>query len=485
MGNEETTLTHHRPSKDEPHVAFVPIKAKVLRMGLYIKIEGSWFSHPFPTNSFKIKTTKELETLRGLTKVKLFFDPERSDPEEMWLTEQDHPALEPSGVGDDSPPPSVPEVAESSEDSSPETGILLDDFEAPSEEAIYRKMAQHEAFQAYQSHLQQLNQQFQAVVKDGKQMIQDAVSGRPRGVRTAQKIIENLLNILGEQEQSRALLNLMGSEDVSEEFFLHAFNVCSLSLMVANDLELKQEEKERLALGALFHDIGELKFPAEKLLRKGAMGPAELRSFLSAHPKYGVETVEKLPNFHYDAVDIVRQHHERMNGAGYPFGKKGDQISKLAKIVMVADEYDELCHNPDPSRSMAPPDALSHLYVKCRHTLWQDAVVALIRQLGVYPPGSLVQLNNQKIGIVTSVNFEQRLRPIILVYDDQSSPDEPIVLNLAQEDESLSIVTSIRPIDLSPKIRECLNPRKIISYFPSSSTPEFNVETFSRAAAAE
>ena len=240
-----------------------------------------------------------------------------------------------------------------------------------------------------------------------------------------------------------------------------------------------------LALGALFHDIGELKFPAEKLLRKGSMGPAELRSFLSAHPKYGVETVEKLPNFHYDAVDIVRQHHERLNGTGYPSGKKGDQISKLAKIVMVADEYDELCHNPDPSRSMAPPDALAHLYVKCRHTLWQDAVVALIRQLGVYPPGSLVQLNNQKIGIVTSVNFEQRLRPIILVYDDQSSPDEPIVLNLAQEDESLSIVTSIRPIDLSPKIRECLNPRKIISYFPSSSTPDLNVESLSRSAASE
>ena len=166
-----------------------------------------------------------------------------------------------------------------------------------------------------------------------------------------------------------------------------------------------------------------------------------------------METVEKLPNFHYDAVDIVRQHHERLNGSGYPSGKKGDQISKLAKIVMVADEYDELCHHPDPSRSMAPPDALSHLYVKCRHTLWQDAVVALIRQLGVYPPGSLVQLNNQKIGIVTSVNFEQRLRPIILVYDDQGSPDEPIVLNLAEEDESLAIVTSIRPIDLSPNIR--------------------------------
>ncbi|MDR4495478.1 MAG: HD-GYP domain-containing protein [Nitrospirales bacterium] len=482
MGNEDVDRTQHRRSKDDQYVAFVPIKSEVLRIGLYIKIEGSWFSHPFPTNSFKIKTTKELETLRGLTKVKLFFDPERSDPEEMWLAERAPLSHETPEIMNDSPPSTLPEASNAPEDDSSEPETSPDNPEDLPEDPIVRKVAQHEAFQIYQAHLQHVTQQFQAVVKEGKQMIQDAVSGRARGVRTAQKIIENLFEILGEQEQSRALLNLMGSDDANEEFFLHAFNVCSLSLMIANDLELKQEEKERLALGALFHDIGELKFPVEKLLRKGTMSPAELRTFLSAHPKYGVEIVEKLPNFHYDAVNIVRQHHERLNGSGFPSGKKDDQISKLAKIVMVADEYDELCHHPDPSRSMAPPDALSYLYVKCRHTLWQDAVVALIRQLGVYPPGSLVQLNNQKVGIVTSVNFEQRLRPIILVYDDQSSPDEPIVLNLAEEDDSLSIVTSIRPMDLSPKIRECLNPRKIISYFPSSSTLELNVENLAKAA---
>jgi len=62
---------------------FVPLNlnSNALRLGLYIKIEGSWFSHPFPTNSFKIKTAQELKTIQGLTKVKLFFDPDRSDPE--------------------------------------------------------------------------------------------------------------------------------------------------------------------------------------------------------------------------------------------------------------------------------------------------------------------------------------------------------------------------------------------------------------------
>lgn len=460
-------------------MAFVPIHKDVLRIGHYIKIEGSWFSHPFPTNSFKIKTTKELDTLRGLTKVKLFFDPDRSDPEGMEEGEEEKgsPELaEPSAQASDFDVPAPSPEDERSAD----PGISEDTPVDP----ISRKMAQREAFQAYQEHLQHVSEQFQTVVKEGKQMIQDAVAGRPRGIKTAQKIISHLLNILGEEQQSRALLNLMGSDDTNEEFFLHALNVCSLSLMIASDLELKQEEKERLALGALFHDIGELKFPAETLMRKGSMSPTELRTFLTAHPKHGVEIIEKIPNTHYESIDIIRQHHERLNGTGFPSGKKGEQISKLAKIVMVADEYDELCHHPDPNRSMIPSDALSFLYVKCRHTLWQDAVVALIRQLGVYPPGSLVQLSNQKLGIVTSVNFEQRLRPIILVYDDQGSPDEPIVLNLAEEEESLSIISSIRPLDLSPKIRECLNPRKIISYFPSSVSPQIHADTLTKATAA-
>jgi len=81
-------------------------------------------------------------------------------------------------------------------------------------------------------------------------------------------------------------------------------------------------------------------------------------------------------------------------------------------------------------------------------------------------------LSNQKIGIVTSVNLENRLRPIILVYDEQASTEEPIVLNLAEEEDSLTIVEAIRPGDLAPQIRECLNPRRMISYFPSNTPVE-------------
>lgn len=448
---------------------FVPLHSNALRPGLYIKIEGSWFSHPFPTNSFKIKTAKELETLQGLTKVKLYFDPDRSDPEwgqsestEASVREPAQDTVEPDlNPSDDSFPP-APTI--SVEENDPE-------------DLIQRKLAQHQAFHTYQEHLQKVGSQFHEVVQEAKHIMQDVISGRPRGLRTAQKIVGDLYEILGVADNSRALLNLIASNESNEEFFLHALNVCSLSLMVGQDLGFSREDTEKLALGALFHDVGELKYPAEQLLRKGVMSPSELKGFLCSHPKYGVEMVNKLPNFPYEAIEVIRHHHERLNGSGYPTGRKDDHISMFAKIVMVVDEYDELCHHPDPARSLIPAEALSYLYVKCRHTLWYDAIVSLIRQLGVYPPGSLVRLSNQKIGIVTSVNLANRLRPIILVYDEHTSPEEPIVLNLAEEDEALCIVNAIRPVDLSPKIRECLNPRRIISYFPSVASAESGVGT--------
>ena len=455
-------------------MAFVPLDPSALRIGLFIKIEGSWFSHPFPTNSFKITAAKDIETLEGLKKVKLFVDIDRSDPEpDATTASEESPPQERSKFFADEEP--VAQEASDEHDSSIPTEDVSEaeaEPEEPVQDPMERKIAQHEAFQEYQSHLQEVESQFQEVLQEAKQSVQDVVAGRPRGLRTAQKIVGNLHDLLEGSENSRALLNLIGSNETNDEFFFHATNVSSLSMMVGLDLGLSRQDNEKLALGAFFHDVGELNYPAAELLRKGFMAQGELKKFQQTHPKNGAEMVEKIANFPYEAVDVIRQHHERLNGSGQPSGKKDEQISTFAKIVMVVDLYDELCHHPDPTRSLSPPAALSYLYVKCKQTLWQDAVVSLIKQLGVYPPGSLVQLSTQKTGIVTSVNFDNRLRPVILVYDEYASSNEPIVLNLAEEDNSLTIIASIPPGDLSPKIREALNPRRMISYFPSNSPIE-------------
>ena len=148
---------------------FVPLQPCALRLGLFIKIDGSWVSHPFPTNTFKIKSSKDLETLRGLTNVTLFFDPGRSDPESV---QSEQPAsLVPEPELEPNPDP----VSSSLQEPDPPEKKIHED-------SIQRKVVQFEAFRTYQEHLQKVGSQFQEVVQEGKHMLQDVISGRPRGI---------------------------------------------------------------------------------------------------------------------------------------------------------------------------------------------------------------------------------------------------------------------------------------------------------------
>ena len=425
-------------------MAFKEITAEELRIGLYLKLEGSWFSHPFPTNTFKVTTRKELETLRGLKKVKILFDPDKSDSE---------------GTGEDE--------GNSSDVQTESRAAELEADAAEQEDLVQQKIELQEDYRTYQEQLQKVEKEYKEVLREGKVMLQDLSSGSPRGLTTAKKMVGSLNDILVDNDSSRALMNLMGSNDTGEEFLLHSLNVCTLSILIARDLGLKRHEIEKLAMGAMLHDIGELKYSGEMLLKKSRSTSAETKAILKKHPRYGKDTLSSFPAFPHECLDIILQHHERLNGTGYPSGLKDSGITQYAKIVMVADAYDELCNHPDPLRCRTPSEALSQLYTKERTSLWNDAVVTLIRQLGVYPPGSLVALTNGAMGLVTSVNMEARLRPIVMVYCPDIPKEEAMVLDLSREEE-ISIKEALRPRELAPEVRDYLNPRRIISYYPSN-----------------
>ena len=440
-------------------MGFQPITAAELRIGLFIKIEGSWFSHPFPTNTFKIKFQKDLETLRGLRKVKLHYDPDRSDPEGV-VSEN-----EPSGRSDIA-------SSESSEHPDTQADETPEDAQASAtQNLVDQKVELKKDFQRYQEQLKKVEDDYRDVLREGKVMLHDISGGNARGLMTAKKMVGSLNDILVSNDSSRALMNLMGSQETSEEFLMHALNVATLSILIARDLGVRRHEIEKIAVGAMLHDIGELKYSGEMLLKKSSASSGETKAILKKHTKYGKDMLAAFPNFPHESLDIIYQHHERLNGSGYPLGVRESSINFYAKIVMVADEYDELCNNPDPAKCLTPSEALSFLYAKQRGVLWHDAIVTLVRQLGVYPPGSLVALSDGSIGLVTSVNMEARLRPIIMVYSQDIPKEEAMVIDLTQH-EHLSIKESIRPKELSPEIRDYLNPRRVISYYPSSPDPE-------------
>ena len=131
---------------------------------------------------------------------------------------------------------------------------------------------------------------------------------------------------------------------------------------------------------------------------------------------------------------------------------------------MVADAYDELCNNPQSEKSLTPYEAISRIYAKRQDEFWEKAVLALIQNLGVYPPSSIVEMSDGVFGMVTRINLLDRMRPTVMLYNADIPREEAIIVDLQQE-PSVTIKLSLRPRDVPREIWKYLNPRGMISYF--------------------
>jgi hypothetical protein len=166
-------------------------------------------------------------------------------------------------------------------------------------------------------------------------------------------------------------------------------------------------------------------------------------------------------------MDIVYQHHERCDGRGYPRQLKSNEISRLTKILTVADCYDGLINRHDPQKSLTPYQALSYMFTKYSAVLDKESLSVFIRCMGVYPPGTIVVLNGDQIGMVVSVNLANVLAPSIVLYDPQIPKKEALIIDLDSEID-FKISSSIHPGKLPKEIFDYLSPRSRITYFVES-----------------
>ena len=334
-----------------------------------------------------------------------------------------------------------------------------------------------------------------------KMALKRMFEGEGIGLKIAHQVIEDLLKALGNQETAGALIDLFGSMDAEDPFFTHAFNVCMLSLLIGQEFDLDQSEFSALGLGALLHDIGKLSSPGPIVEGRYSGTKTKNPDWLQ-HCQRGKEQVERFKGIPPASLDIIYHHHERLNGTGVPQGLKGNKISFLAKIVMVADEYDHLCHQQDSSNNLSPAQGLSHLFhreIVALNTkqsgesdpwfldgelppngapasgpdfhstvpketasgLSGDVFIALVKTLGVYPPGSIVELTNGTLGLVTGVNFEKRTKPPIMLYNPDLPQADAKTFDLAEE-KTLHIVKSIPLQHVPTNVREYLYAERFV-----------------------
>jgi HD-GYP domain-containing protein (c-di-GMP phosphodiesterase class II) len=207
-----------------------------------------------------------------------------------------------------------------------------------------------------------------------------------------------------------------------------AFNTCIYSLVLGQLLGFSHSQLENLGISGLLHDMGKVSIPEEILYKEGKLTDEEL-IIVQSHSQAGRDILLASGFFSIGTVDVAYGHHENLDGSGYPRGLQGDQLSMHCKIVGVVDKYDAIT-------SLMPfRPAHDHIKAVCilnnlvkENKIDGKLAAQLISYLGIYPPGTIVELTSKEVGIVINSDPRHRLRPqILLVRDAHKEPCQRIV----------------------------------------------------------
>jgi len=219
-----------------------------------------------------------------------------------------------------------------------------------------------------------------------------------------------------------ALVWLAKMHEDDAHTYQHVVKSSIWALVFGRHLGLEKSLLKTLAMGVLLSHIGKTRLPTELLeVERNPEGfDKESLNTYREYVAHGVEILEAMDSLPAGVVAIARFHKERHNGSGFPQGLTGDRIPLLAKIAGLVDYYQELITPRDAALGMSPLEAVSHLY-ELRNVLFQqDLVERFIEAVGVYPTGTLVELNSGEVAIVTGHNQDRRLFPQVLVVLDAS-----------------------------------------------------------------
>ncbi len=410
------------------------VSVNQLQVGVFVELEIPWYKHPFLTNSFKISKPEQIQVIRGLNIKTITVNPDKSDKLPLSVGEKT-----------DIPPTT---------DSAATNAVKA---------MWFVKKRRIERYRQYQQELKETEQTFQKNISNLKVTMKNIENATEASYEEAEKIVQSLVDDLMPQRQMA--IQLMTSSPGTENAYFHSLNTAVLSLMIGTQCGFDEHQLKELALGALFHDIGKTRIPKNILNKTSPLKGHELKLY-ELHPAYGVDLLSKiymLPG----VMQIVYQHHEAVNGSGYPKKLKKEEISKASRIVSIANVYDNLCNKLDFENALTPYEAMSYMFKKMRHKLDEEILALFIKSLGMYPPGSIVALSDNRIGIVMASNPDNLLRPDVLVYDPDIPKMEAVAVRL-EEEEEIAVKQSIRPAKLPQAVYEYLSPRKKITYYSSS-----------------
>ncbi len=447
------------------------IKAKIedLRPGHFIELEGGWFAHNFIRSKFLIDSPRVIDELRAADIRTVLVVPEKSS---IPFPAPPDVAPKPSAPRPEAPSPAAP--------AAPATAGA-----APAATPAGETPPQAKADAENEAAIAAAPTTLREAVRRGGEMRrrqEAAEQAHAQALQETQFVMKNLLAPgAGVAERTRAFvdnavatvmsddatLHLLSSRqgEMSQRF--HALQVMTLGLLIGRRLELSQEELDDLATAALFHDVGISRLQDSVRMAAGGGTRIEQDAY-QAHVLYSVEMVKGNSAVSKAALAAILTHHEAFNGSGYPKKLAGEDIPMLGRILAVADRYDYLINPAASPLGMTPAEALSRLFQAEGPRFDKRVLHAFAKSVGIYPPGSIVQLSDDRYGIVIGVNTDMLMCPAVLVYEPEVPKSQAPVVDLL-ETADLNIKKCVAAALVPKDVLDYLNPRGRVAYFYSRS----------------
>jgi putative nucleotidyltransferase with HDIG domain len=411
----------------------VTVDVADLRVGMFVHLDTGWMSHPFPLSSFRIASTEQIAIIRSLGLARVRWCPDKSDdPDKAKAAAA--PAV---------PAPVAVETAEQA-----------------------TKRARRQALTEQRSAGNLCERQY-AEASRALRQANDLVTGDPKGARERTEALTRAMvdKMLGERELCIRLL----TEGAGDRASGHALNVTVIALLMGKLFGMPEVDMMDLGLGSLLHDVGKIDLPDRVRFHDEHFSVAET-SLYREHVSHGVTHGRKM-GLTPGALLVIAQHHEQADGSGFPQRLNVDRMTAAARIVSLVNRYDNLCNPSVPARAMTPHEALSLMFAQGKHKFDVTMLNAFIRMMGVYPPGSLVQLTDERYALVMTVNSARPLKPRVLVHDAKVPRDEALLLDLETQ-TGVGIRRSLKAAQVPVASLEYLSPRpRIAYYFEAAPTP--------------
>ena len=404
-----------------------------LRIGLYVELDLGWMSHPFPTGSFKIGTLKQIEVIRGLGLKQVRWVPSKSDP------------------------PLEDESSRSGVDEDTAARALARDRELRRQRAAL--------IESQQKSLKACEQRF-GVAQQQYRRVQEEVLEHPQAVRDECLAMVN--NYVQEMNcDGESAIRLL-SEGVGERAAMHPVNVTVMCLLLGKAMGLTGQGLVDLGIAAFLHDVGKLQLPQRVRWFEDGFSIEEFKQY-QEHVTKSVAIGNRM-GLSEGALMAIAQHHEMMDGSGFPMKPPASELSQTARILALVNRYDNLCNPVRLVTALTPHEALSLLFAQHKARFDNLVLSAFIRMMGVYPPGSVVQLIDGRYALVVSVNSVRPLKPRVIVHEPTVPKHEALILDLESQPH-IGIRRSLKPASLPADSMDYLGPRQRIAYYFENSGP--------------